>query len=90
MTAMAISDRRELAHRTTDGIEVTLLWSKASNRITIAVVDTRSDEALEFEVDGGAALDAFNHPYAYAAALHADDSTVSRRAADTLSASTDR
>jgi hypothetical protein len=90
MTATAISDRRELDHRTTDGIEVTLLWSKASDRITIAVIDTRSDEALEFEVDGGAALDAFNHPYAYAAALHADDGIVSRHASGTLAASTDR
>ena len=89
MTATAISDRRELAHRTSDGIEVTLLWSKASDRITIAVIDTRSDEALEFEVDGGAAFDAFNHPYAYAAALHADD-TVSRHPSGTLAASTDR
>jgi hypothetical protein len=32
-----------------------------------AVLDTRSEQALEFEVDGSAALDAFNHPYAYAA-----------------------
>jgi hypothetical protein len=68
MTATAFSERRELAHRTSDGIEVTLFWSKPSDRITIAIVDTRSDEALEFEVDGSAALDAFNHPYAYAAA----------------------
>jgi hypothetical protein len=68
MTATAFSERRELAHRTSDGIEVTLLWSQATNRIAIAVLDTRSGEALEFEVDGGAALDAFNHPYAYAAA----------------------
>ena len=90
MTATAFNDRRELAHRTSDGIEVTLLWSKASDRITIAVVDTRADEALEFEVDGGAALDAFNHPYAYAAALHADDGTVSRHASGTLAANTDR
>ena len=67
MTATAFSERRELAHRTGDGIEVTLFWSKPSDRITIAIVDTRSDEALEFEVDGSAALDAFNHPYAYAA-----------------------
>jgi hypothetical protein len=66
MTATAFSDRRELDHRTSDGIEVTLFWSTPSGRITIAVVDTRSDEALEFEVDGDAALDAFNHPYAYA------------------------
>ena len=66
MTTTAFTERRELAHRTNDGIEVTLLWSKASDRVTVAVLDTHSDEALEFEVDGSAALDAFNHPYAYA------------------------
>lgn len=67
MSAPAQTDRRELAHRTCDGIEVTLLWSKPSTQVTVAVLDTRSYEALEFEVDGSAALDAFNHPYAYAA-----------------------
>jgi len=66
MTATTFTDRRELDHRTSDGIEVTLFWTKPSDRLTIAVVDTRSDEALEFDVDGNAALDAFNHPYAYA------------------------
>ena len=70
MTAAAFSKRRELAHRTSDGIQVTLFWSKPSDRITIAIADTRSDEALEFEVDGSHALDAFNHPYAYAARRH--------------------
>jgi hypothetical protein len=67
MTATAFSDRRELAHRTSDGIEVSLFWSTPSTQVTIAVLDTRSNEALEFEIDGSAALDAFNHPYAYAA-----------------------
>ena len=46
--------RRELAHRTADGIEVSLFWSKPSNRVT-----------LELVVDGRNALDAFHHPYAY-------------------------
>ena len=90
MTATAFSEHRELAHRTSDGIEVTLFWSKPSGRVTIAVLDTRSDEALEFEVEGSDALDAFNHPYAYAAALHAHERAVSRVDAETLSASTDR
>jgi hypothetical protein len=67
MTATSFTDRRELAHRTSDGIEITLFWSKATDLVTIAVLDTRSDESLEFEVDGSAALDAFKHPYAYAA-----------------------
>ena len=66
MTATALNERRELDHRTSDGIEVTLFWSGRPDRVTIEVVDHRSAEALEFEVDGGAALDAFNHPYAYA------------------------
>jgi hypothetical protein len=67
MSATAFTERRELGHRTCDGIEVTLFWSKPSNQVTLAVLDTRCDEALEFEVDGSDALDAFNHPYAYAA-----------------------
>jgi len=71
MTATALSNRRELAHRTSDGIEITLFWSKPSDQVTIAVLDTRSDEALEFDVDGSAALDAFNHPFAYAATQRA-------------------
>jgi hypothetical protein len=67
MTATAFTERRELAHRTSDGIDVTLFWSKPSKRATIEVLDTRSGEALEFEAEGSVALDAFNHPYAYAA-----------------------
>ena len=68
MTSTATIERHELAHRTSDGIEVTLLWTKATNRVAIAVADTHSGEELEFEVAGSHALDAFNHPYAYAAA----------------------
>jgi hypothetical protein len=67
VTATAITTCRELAHRTGDGIEVTLFWTKATNTVSITVLDTRSGEALEFDVDGSTALDAFNHPYAYAA-----------------------
>jgi hypothetical protein len=67
MTTTSFTDRRGLAHRTSDGIEVTLFWSELSGQVTVAVLDTPSDEALEFDVDGSAALDAFNHPYAYAA-----------------------
>ena len=87
MTATAFSERRELAHRSNDGIEVTLFWSKPSDRVTIAVVDTRSDEALEFEVDGSAALDAFKHPYAYAAVPSARDRNGSRMSASTVTTS---
>ena len=67
MTTTELTERRELAHRTNDGFDVTLFWSKASNRVTISVFHVHTATALEFEVDGADALDAFNHPYAYAA-----------------------
>jgi hypothetical protein len=78
MTATTPTQRRELAHRTSDGIEVSLFWTKSSDRITIAIIDTRSDESLDFEVDSKLALDAFNHPYAYAAVR--DPTTTASRA----------
>ena len=74
MATSAATERRELAHRTGNGIEVTLLWTKSTNTVTIAVVDTHSSEELEFEVDGSRAFDAFNHPYAHAA-IHRGRST---------------
>ena len=78
MSATAFTERRELDHRTSDGIEVTLFWTQPSSRVTIAVLDTHSGEALEFEVDGSGALDAFNHPFAYAATRHAHNVATSR------------
>ena len=55
-----------------------LLWTKATNRVAIAVADTHSGEELEFEVAGSRALDAFNHPYAYAATVrvHSTQATL--------------
>jgi hypothetical protein len=67
MSATTSTERRELAQRTGDGLEVTLYWNQPTDRVTVAVLDLHSAEAVEFEIDGGAALDAFNHPYAYAA-----------------------
>lgn len=90
MTATAFTERRELAHRTSDGIDVTLFWTKPSDRVTISVVDTRSGEILEFDVAGSAALDAFNHPYAYAYAACREYSTGSQRREDAVIATTDR
>jgi hypothetical protein len=71
MTATT-TQRSELAHRSTDGIEVSLFWSKPINRVTIELVDNRIDGRLEFEVARDKALDAFRHPYAYAPAWALD------------------
>jgi hypothetical protein len=89
MTATTFTHHRELAHRTADGIEIFLFWSEPSTRVTIAVLDTRSDEALEFDVDGSAALDAFNHPYAYAATGAARDLTATGVATGPATVATD-
>jgi hypothetical protein len=57
----------ELAHRTGDGIDIHLFWDEQTDRVTVAVFDTRTDNGFELEVEPRRALDAFNHPYAYAA-----------------------
>jgi hypothetical protein len=59
---------RELAHRAHDGLEVTLLWDPRSNEVSIDVADERSNTSFLLPVAPGSALDAFNHPYAYAPA----------------------
>jgi hypothetical protein len=56
----------ELDFRANDGVEVSLLWHKPTNSLTVFVDDTRTGETFELEVDSRYALDAFQHPYAYA------------------------
>jgi hypothetical protein len=56
---------RELDHRENDGIAVTLLWYEDSNRVVLRVVDFKSEEEFELQIDARDALDAFHHPYAY-------------------------
>lgn len=57
---------RELARRTNDGVEVTLLWSPAADRLTVVVHDAKLNERFELETRPDNALDIFYHPYAYA------------------------
>jgi hypothetical protein len=56
---------RELDHRETDGISVTLLWYEGSSRVCLRVVDSKTGEEFELEVAPRDAMDAFRHPYAY-------------------------
>jgi hypothetical protein len=68
MTQPRTNIRRELDRRTSDGIEVRLLWSQNDGRVTVTVTDTKTGEAFELPVrEGERALDVFHHPYAYAA-----------------------
>jgi hypothetical protein len=56
---------RELDHRESDGMSVTLLWYEEGNRVAVRVVDRETEEEFELEVAGRDALDAFHHPQAY-------------------------
>lgn len=66
----------ELDYRETDGIEVSLLWHRSDNRVTVFVVDTKLDVAFELRVASSDALRAFRHPYAYAALLGVETQPV--------------
>jgi len=57
----------ELAHRVNGGMEVTLFWHRDSDELVVSVADPASGDAFAFEVDSAIAVEAFYHPYAYAA-----------------------
>jgi hypothetical protein len=57
---------RELNHRVNDGIDVRLLWNPRTNAVSIAVLDERTGEYFELDVDPEDAQVAFDHPHAYA------------------------
>jgi hypothetical protein len=58
---------KELAYRQNDGIDVTLLWHSDDDSVVVSIHDAKSDYAFEVGVPRDKALDAFYHPFAYAA-----------------------
>ena len=64
-----LTRRTELMSRESNGITVRLLWSRATNLVTVAVADAASDDYFELVLDEHEpALEVFNHPFAHAAA----------------------
>jgi hypothetical protein len=58
----------ELDERENDGIRVTLVWNRATDRLTVLVSDERTSESFSLEVEPGEdPHDVFEHPFAYAA-----------------------
>jgi hypothetical protein len=57
----------ELAARDSNGIHVLLLWHPDENALTVTVEDSRVGDRFQLDVAPDRALDAFYHPYAYAA-----------------------
>ena len=61
--------RTELMSRESSGITVRMLWSRATNLVTIAVDDAASHDYFELVLDEDEpALEVFHHPFAHAAA----------------------
>ena len=58
--------RRELAYRSSNGIDVFLLWCRADDSLAVVVIDEAAD-SFELAVTSNEALDVFDHPYAHAA-----------------------
>jgi hypothetical protein len=54
----------ELAHRRSNGLDVSLLWSRSTGRLVVAVSDVRTDESFSLDAPRDRALDVFNHPFA--------------------------
>jgi hypothetical protein len=63
--AFTQSPSRELAHRTNDGLEVTLFWQPATDELTVCVCDKRLGAYFEVRPEPRRALDVFYHPYSY-------------------------
>jgi hypothetical protein len=63
---MTVAHTSELAYRSGDGIEVSLLWSRLTDRLTVLVGDLRTGEFFDFSPPRDQGLDAFYHPFAYA------------------------
>ena len=57
----------ELAHRTDNGIDVSLLWSRQTCELVVTVSDLRTDESFTLDAPRHRALDVYHHPFAYAA-----------------------
>jgi hypothetical protein len=58
---------RELAARESNGIHVALLWHPDETALTVTVEDALAGDRFRLAVAPERALDAFHHPFAYAA-----------------------
>jgi hypothetical protein len=54
---------KTMARRAEDDVEVALLWNESLSRIKVLVSDRRVCHHLDFEVEQGAALKAFQLPF---------------------------
>jgi hypothetical protein len=77
---------RELDYRVNDGLEVRLMWHPETNRIWVKVYDAKTGDDFDLIVAPSAAMDAFHHPYAYAASRGVQFAAGTRTPTEALAA----
>ena len=60
------SQRRELARRSSAGVDVTLFWHPTLDELVVSVWNERDGAYFEIRPQRYLALDVYHHPYAYA------------------------
>jgi hypothetical protein len=67
MTELLAHTWTELAHRSSEGLDVTLVWVRegAEDGVVVCVRDRREGAYFEIVAEPQLALDVFYHPYAY-------------------------
>jgi hypothetical protein len=67
MTKLSTDRRTELAHRSSDGLDVTLIWVQGDDedKVVVCVCDRREGAYFEIPAEAHLALDVYYHPFAY-------------------------
>ncbi len=67
MTELSTHTRRELAHRSSAGVEVTLVWLQGDDedKTVVCVCDKREGAYFEIAAQPHLALHVYYHPFAY-------------------------
>ncbi len=87
--AVAPAHTEELATRVSDGMYVSLLWDRGSNRTWVTVDDRKCGHSFTLGVTAHQnPMDVFEHPYAYAMAAGAGDDSSRTARGDTPGAPT--
>lgn len=66
MSPQQLPTLRELDSRTSEGLQVRLLWREDDGQLFVSVCDARTEDSFMIEVPRGKRpLEVFRHPYAY-------------------------
>ena len=67
MTKQSTTARTELANRSSNGVEVALVWAQRDgmDEVVVCVSDIRAGAYFEIPAEPARALDVYYHPFAY-------------------------